>query len=322
MQTINEIDELEVFALMDNVSDPFTESHPGMRWNEFEYHFGIRDKKEICGADLCRACTGLSLLLKIHADKKVFTLLFDTGPDDGLVIDNAKRMGLDLSEVDAIVLSHSHFDHYGGILSVLDHIGKKDLRVYVHPKLFNAGAIKTDDGNLLKISYVLDQHQVEAHGGKVIEVDKPLSLLNDTLIITGEVPRNTSYEKGFPGEMRFCDGSWVSSPDVIDERCLVLKLKNKGICVFTGCGHTGVVNAVHHAQELINEQKVYLVMGGFHLAGNEMLDRIEPTVNDLHKINPNYIVTGHCTGRDAQSALTATFADQHIPYGVGTVFKF
>ena len=320
MHTMSEIDALEIFVLMDNISDPFSKSHDGLRWNEFQYRFGVRKKDDMCGADMCRACNGLSLLIRIHNDNESFTILFDTGPDDGLVVENAMRMGLDLCEVDAIVLSHGHFDHYGGTLSVLKAIGKNNLPVYVHPELFLPRAFAK--GELIKVSYNLTVDEVEAHGGKVIESKDPTKLFNDAILITGEVPRHTPYETGHPSEHRLKNNAWVSSPDIIDERCLVFNLKNKGICIFTGCGHTGVVNASNHAMTLLNTDKVHLIMGGFHLAGPAFVDRIAPTVSDLKEINPNYIVTGHCTGRQAQTDLTAAFSDKHIPYGVGTVFKF
>lgn len=145
------VDKIEIIALMDNVSDPFTKSHNGMRYNEFQYRFGINQKKDMCGADFCRACNGLSLLIKLHVDGNIHTLLFDTGPDDHLVVDNAKRMQVDLTEVEAIVLSHGHFDHYGGVLSVLDAIDKKDLPVYTHPELFLPRAFQKNE--LIKVSY-------------------------------------------------------------------------------------------------------------------------------------------------------------------------
>jgi len=318
---LNKIDKLEIFVLMDNVSDPFTASHDGLRWNEFQYQFGVRKQQEMCGAIQCRACNGLSLLLKIYQQDKVHTLLFDTGPDDGLVVENAKRLGINLTEVDAIILSHGHFDHFGGTLSVLNAIGKHDLPIYVHPELFLPRAFQRKD-DLIKVSNNLTAELVESHGGRVVESTQPIELFNKSLLITGEVPRNTSYETGNPNENRLVNNQWKKSPDIIDERCIILNLKNKGICVFTGCGHTGVINAIEHSKDLLKTDKVHFIMGGFHLAGKEYVNRISPTIADLERIDPNYIITGHCTGRQAQTELTQVFGDKHIPYGVGTVFRF
>ncbi len=125
---------------MDNVSDPFTKSHKDMRWNESQYRAAVLKKKEFCGADFCRACNGLSLFIRIPSNNTTTSILFDAGPDENLAVDNAKRMGVDLREVEAIVLSHRHFDHYGGILSVLDAIGKKNLPVF-SPRSFYAWSL-------------------------------------------------------------------------------------------------------------------------------------------------------------------------------------
>lgn len=320
VHTLNPVDNLEIFVLMDNISDPFTASHEGMRWNEFQYQFGVRKQEAMCGADMCRACNGLSLLLRIQRGNQTHTLLFDTGPDQGLAVENAGRLGLDLREVEAIVLSHGHFDHFGGTLSVLDAIGKRDLPVYVHPELFLPRAFVKK--KMIRVSDILTAEQVSAHGGKVLEDRHPVTLFDNTVLISGEVPRNTAYETGNYSENRLVNGEWKKSPDIIDERCLILNLRDKGLCVLTGCGHTGVINAMQHAKQLLNMDKVHFVMGGFHLAGGEYDNRIDPTVTDMRKINPDYIITGHCTGRRAQTELATAFADRHIPYGVGTVFKF
>lgn len=316
----NTADRCEIFVLMDNISDPFTQSHPGMRFNESQYRFAVRKKDTLCGADSCRACNGLSLMIRLYQGEQYKTILFDAGPDDGLVVENAQRMGLDLTEVDAVVISHGHYDHYGGIKSVLNAIGKDKLPVYVHPEVFLPRAFKKK--NLVKVSYNITIDDINQNGGEVIEHTQPVSLFDGLALISGEVPRVTTYEAGTPSEHRLKNDQWVNSPNIVDERTLMFQLKNQGVCVFTACGHTGVVNAVKHAQELYQNEPIHMVMGGFHLAPGELKDRVAPTVNDLLEINPEYIITGHCTGRVAQTELTNQFADRHIPYSVGTYFNF
>ena len=318
---MNAIDHLEVIALMDNVSDPFTELHPNLRWNESQYMVEVLNKKSYCGEDFCRACLGLSLLIKFSFNDETKTVLFDAGPDKDLVVDNAKRMQIDLTQIDAVVLSHGHFDHYAGLISVLDAVGKKDLLVYVHPELFAPRAFDEGTGTLYPCSYNLTQEEVEKHGGKVIASQDPLVIFQDHLLISGEVERVTAYETGSPGECREINGQWEDASLVIDERVLILNLKGQGLCVFTACGHTGVINAVKHAQKITGINKVHLVMGGFHLAPASVANRIKLTLDDFAQINPDYIATGHCTGAKAQGQLTERFRDKHMPYGVGTVLR-
>ncbi len=318
--SLKAIEQLEVFALMDNVSDPFTKSHPNLRWNESQYRAAVLKKEEFSGADFCRACNGLSLFIRFHYKNKVRTILFDAGPDEHLVVDNAKRLGVKLNDIEAVILSHGHFDHYGGILSVLDAIAKKELPVYSHPELFIPRAF--DKGTIMSCSYNLTNEDISQHDGKIIETKEPLLLFDDFLLISGEVTRETSYESGSPSECRKVDGKWEKAPDVIDERVLIFNLKDKGLCVFTACGHTGVINAMKYAQKLTGINKVHLIMGGFHLAPPEVSDRINPTIDDFSKLKPDFIITGHCTGAKTQAELTAKFPQQHMTYGVGTVFNF
>lgn len=317
---LTEIDKLEIHVLMDNISDPFTKSHDGLKWNEFQYQYEERKLEHMCGSDMCRACDGLSLLITVYRNDQKFTLLFDTGPDEGLAVDNAKRLGLDLTQVDGIVLSHGHFDHFGGTLSVLDAVGKPNLPVYVHPEVFLPRAF--DRGTLIKVTSNLTAADIEKHNGQVIANRNPTLLFDGSVFISGEIERKTAYETGSPSECRYSDGKWVKSPEVIDERCLIFNLKNQGLCIITGCGHTGVINAIEYAKDRTHLKNIHLIMGGFHLAGNVFANRIDPTVSDLLKINPDYIVTGHCTGRKAQTELSKAFEDKHIPYGVGTLFRF
>lgn len=318
---LQEIDRLEVMVLMDNLSDPFTQSHQGMRWNEFQYRFQINEHKHYSGKSYCRACNGLSFLIHVYKGNKKHTLLFDTGPDDGLVIQNAGILEVDLKQVEAIVISHGHNDHYGGLLSVLDEIGKADLPVYVHPELYTPRAAGLPNGERIENTQQITPELIRKHKGKVMEFDQPISILDDTVLISGEVPRRTPYEQGVPGALRKYKGQWESEPQVIDERILVFNLKGKGLCVLTGCGHTGVINALNHAKELVPGH-IHLVMGGFHLAGSPYEERIKETMEDFQKINPDFLVTGHCTGRNAQYALAELYGDRHIPYGVGTYFSF
>lgn len=321
MQKLNSIDGLEVFVLMDNISDPFTTSETGVYWNESEYRFDTRQQKDLCGSDYCRACLGLSLLLRLHRKGKIHTILFDTGPDADLVVDNAKRLGLSLNEVEALVLSHGHFDHYGGTLSVLRAIGKKDLPVYTHPELFLPRAFGTNN-KLVHVSYNLTVQDVEKHGGKVIESKDAISLFDNALLISGEIPRVTSYETGCLDEHRLSSKGWEKSPEVIDERCLIIEVAGHGLGVITGCGHTGVINATQYAQKLTGNDEIHFIMGGFHLADKTIADRIDPTLADLQRFDPQYLITGHCTGRRTQDSLRVAFNERHIPYGVGAYLKF
>ena len=159
------------------------------------------------------------------------------------------------------------------------------------------------------VDYVLTADDIADHGGKIITTDQPLTIISDSVLISGEVPRLTNYEQGIPGELRKIDGQWHEDSRVMDEINISIQLQDKGLCLFTGCSHTGVVNAANYTQQLTKSDSIFSIMGGFHLAGPSVAERIAPTIEDLQKINPQYLITGHCTGMDMQIELNKTFAE-------------
>ena len=214
-QQLKAVDRIEVIALMDNVSDPFTSCNKHVRLNEFEVLFGKQHRETLSGKDMCRACSGLSLLIKLFVGEKQYNVLFDTGPDDGLVVENAKRLRESLSAVDAIVISHGHFDHYGGVVSVLDAMNRKNVPVHIHPELFAPRAFELGK-RVVETDYILAEHDIVAHGGEVIANKDMQFLFDEHLLISGEVPRKTTYEKGLANELRKIDGEWEHAHRMLD----------------------------------------------------------------------------------------------------------
>jgi 7,8-dihydropterin-6-yl-methyl-4-(beta-D-ribofuranosyl)aminobenzene 5'-phosphate synthase len=148
-------------------------------------------------------------------------------------------------------------------------------------------------------------------------------LLEDTFLVSGEIPRVTGYEKGFPGHKRRSeDGqSWEDDPLIMDERFLAVHLRSKGIVVFTACSHAGVINVLKHAQSSFSAVPLHAVAGGFHLAGgNERI--IAETVHDIGTFGLALIAPGHCTGWRAVNALANAYGDSTVaPLAVGKIFK-
>jgi 7,8-dihydropterin-6-yl-methyl-4-(beta-D-ribofuranosyl)aminobenzene 5'-phosphate synthase len=140
--------------------------------------------------------------------------------------------------------------------------------------------------------------------------------------VSGEIPRVTSYEKGFPGHKRRSeDGeTWEDDSLIEDERFLAVHVKEKGIVVFTACSHAGVVNVLKHAQSCFPSVPLYAVTGGFHLSGgNEKI--IPESVRDIGGFGLQLIAPGHCTGWRAVNALVRAYGDQTVtPSAVGKIF--
>jgi 7,8-dihydropterin-6-yl-methyl-4-(beta-D-ribofuranosyl)aminobenzene 5'-phosphate synthase len=139
--------------------------------------------------------------------------------------------------------------------------------------------------------------------------------------VTGEIPRKTSYEKGFAQHMAFVDGLWQPDPWIIDDRALAISIKGKGLVVLSGCAHAGIINTVSYSQQITGIKKVYAVLGGFHLAGKEFEKRIQPTIEELQRINPTLIVPSHCTGWRAMCAMAKVFPEAFAWNSVGNLYR-
>ena len=148
-------------------------------------------------------------------------------------------------------------------------------------------------------------------------------MLDDLFFVSGEIPRVTTFEPGMPGQYRRTqDGQdWEPDPLLLDERFVAVRVKNRGIVVFTACSHAGVVNVMTHARDCFPGDRLVAVMGGFHLAGDN--ERIIPqTVDALRAFDLETIATAHCTGWRATAALAAAFGEAVVPSAVGRLYRF
>ncbi len=140
------------------------------------------------------------------------------------------------------------------------------------------------------------------------------------MLVTGEIERTTTYEKGFPLQESLKDGEWVPDPLVLDEQSLILNIAGKGLMVMSGCGHAGMVNTARYAQKLTGITKMHAIIGGFHLGGKALEPMIAPTVADIVTLAPSVLVPAHCTGFNAKVALSHALPDAFISNSVGTRF--
>ncbi|EAL92810.1 MBL fold metallo-hydrolase [Aspergillus fumigatus Af293] len=162
--------------------------------------------------------------------------------------------------------------------------------------------------------------EIEAAGAVVDKHDEAHTILDDFFLVSGEIPRQTAYENGLKGGMRFTheDNDWFSDELIADERFLMWK----GIVMFTGCSHAGVVNAAKHAIECMDGSvPLHAVVGGFHLATSEE-QQMESTIKDLKKLDPAVLLPGHCTGWRAKFAIERLMPGTLVPCTVGIKVTF
>jgi 7,8-dihydropterin-6-yl-methyl-4-(beta-D-ribofuranosyl)aminobenzene 5'-phosphate synthase len=249
-------------------------------------------------------------------------VLFDTGPEAASFLRNADILGVDFSTVEAVILSHGHWDHGGGLLAAIETISKarhgQRVDCLMHPGMFAERALQRPNGEFLKFESVPPPKALTDAGANVLNTREPQFIADGAFYVSGEIPRVTSYETGFPGHVRRgADGqSWEPDPLIMDERFISVHVKDKGQFVLSACSHAGVVNVLTHARSLFPSVPLYGVMGGLHLAG--ATEKIIPeTIADLKRFGLKLLAPGHCTGWRAISAMTKVFGDELVPSAVG-----
>jgi 7,8-dihydropterin-6-yl-methyl-4-(beta-D-ribofuranosyl)aminobenzene 5'-phosphate synthase len=263
---------------------------------------------------------GFSMLIRVFSEDKPSCVLFDTGGSPERILENAECMGISLSEVECIVLSHGHYDHFGGLVSAVKAINKADLPIIVHENMFKTRGSANSKGAIRKYSEFPTEAQLSP--ARMVSTKKPSLTAEDMVCITGEIPRKTSFETGYTQHKAFVSGAWKSDPWIMDERAIATNIKGKGLVVISGCAHAGIINTVAYAQQITGTRKVYAVMGGFHLAGKEFESRIQPTIEELQRINPELIVPSHCTGWRAMCAMAKAFPEAFVWNSVGNIYRF
>ncbi len=235
---------------------------------------------------------GLSYLIE-HDGKK---LLFDTGQSN-MFIQNAGLMGIDMSNQDLIVLSHGHFDHGNG----LEYLSGGKL--VCHPGSFAKRYRKVDS------TYIGLKNTEEEISRKfeLITTKIPYKI-TEKILFLGEIPRVTDFESK---ETPFVLEGDI--PDFVMDDSAIALVTTEGLFVVTGCGHAGVVNTLEHAKNVTGENRIYGIMGGFHL---KKIDRqTKKTISYLKNNAVKHIFPSHCTDIPALSAFYKTFKIKLIKTG-------
>jgi len=316
------LDGAEVCVLIDNVSDGMSTVPDGVT-DEVD-NLRAAGATAFTGEGLCVACWGLSLVVTGRIGDRRHTILFDAGPAGFAVDHNAPRLGVAMGDIEAVVLSHGHIDHAGGIPAALTQItaanGGRPVPVHVNPGMFARRGEFLSDGTVFPLEDIPRPAAMTESGGQVVNDGEARLLAGDMFYLSGDIPRVTPYEKGLPGHYKrnAADTDWEPDPWLRDERFLAVNIRDKGIIVLSACSHAGIVNVLTHARDLFDPVPLYGVMGGFHLAGSTCEKIIPETVEDLKAFDLKMIVPGHCTGWRAVHALLNAFGEDIVlPSAVG-----
>ncbi|MGV1009185.1 MAG: MBL fold metallo-hydrolase [Dermatophilaceae bacterium] len=271
--------------------------------------------------DFLRAEHGFSAMVDVRVGGRQRRVLFDAGITPDGLIGNLDRLAVSPETFEAIVLSHGHFDHVMGLDGLARRLGTGGMPLLLHPDFWTRRRLVTPSG-AFELP-VPSRHGIEDAGFAVIEDRQPSLLLDGVLLVTGEVERTTDFEKGFPMGVHqaWRDGEWEPDPLVHDDQAVVLHVRDKGLVVLTGCGHSGIVNIVRHAKALTGVDRVYAVLGGFHLTGALFAPIIPQTVAALAAEAPEVVVPAHCTGWNGMVALSQGLPTAFKPNSVGSRFE-
>lgn len=328
MTNLVPIDSLDIQILVDNVTDSLS-SVPSFIETELG---GLARRRGgawvLGGACLCCAAHGLSCLLTVKNAGRSWSVLFDTGPEDRTFEQNVSRLGVDLGALEAMVLSHGHWDHAGAMLRALqlarDRNGGRAIPCYMHPDMFRSRALKLAEDSFRPMEDVPSAAALEAHGGQVIATRQAQTIADDTVFVSSEIPRRSGFEVGLPGQHRRTEDGKAWEPDelLLDERFVAVHVRDKGLVVLTACSHAGVINVLDHARASLPGVKLHAVLGGLHLSG--LNERVIPqTVAALRDFDLEVIAAGHCTGWRAMTALANAFGNSKLtPLAVGKRLSF
>jgi 7,8-dihydropterin-6-yl-methyl-4-(beta-D-ribofuranosyl)aminobenzene 5'-phosphate synthase len=248
----------------------------------------------------CLAQHGISILLNIATKYAEKNILLDTGPTADTVLYNMNILGLKPDSIDMIFLTHCHSDHTGGSIGLLKAINK-EIHVIAHPSIFRENYIFRPS---LSDTGMTEDNRKEAiinNKGRLVLINEPFNLM-DGVISTGEVERTVDFEE--PGvEMYNVEDGKIVRDTLMDDMSLVLNIKNRGLLVVTGCSHAGIINILKYAMKITGINKIYGVIGGFHLMGAAS-DRINKTISMFQEMDTELVLGGHCTGLNALSKMS------------------
>ena len=309
---LDPVDQIEIVTLMDNYSDVLLQSE-GLVTRP-----PLTTGEEI-PTDTLLAEHGLSQLVRVRRQNENRSILFDTGYSRIGVPHNLELLGIDLKEIEAIVLSHGHMDHTGSLHTILDSLDRP-VPLVVHPEAFlSPRYLGIGEGKKLLFPCTLKRDELVSLGAEILESKTPIFLCGNRLLVTGQVERTTPFEKGMPNAFLSRDGKEAPDP-IWDDQSLVINLKGKGLVIISGCAHAGIVNTVNYAKKITGIEKIYGVMGGFHLSGPTFEPIIEATIEEFKKMDLKMIVPMHCTGWKAIEQFRKVFPEAFTLNSVGSKF--
>lgn len=251
---------------------------------------------------------GISILVETDTA----SILLDTGQSIS-VSHNADVLGVDLSRIDKIVLSHGHYDHTGGLRRVLKK-AQKEIEVIAHPDIWAAKYSQSGGQEARYIGIPFQREELESLGAR-FNLTAKSTKISENIMTTGEIPMLTDFEEIDP-DLFVKENNQFKPDQLLDDQALIINTE-AGLVVILGCGHRGIINTLYHARQLTGIEKIYMVLGGCHLI-TASEERIWLTIAALKELDVQRIGVSHCTGASAITAMSLEFGDQFFHNNTGT----
>jgi 7,8-dihydropterin-6-yl-methyl-4-(beta-D-ribofuranosyl)aminobenzene 5'-phosphate synthase len=306
------VDRAEVTIVVDNFVDVLMAGAQGVR-RYLATDWG--DRRQLIAEH------GFSALVTVESHGRRSSVLYDAGLTPTALARNLDVLQVEVRELRALVISHGHADHHGGLEALFKRHGRARLPLVIHPEAWRERKLVFPTGAELRLPPP-NRQDLEAEGVEVIEEAGQSLLLDSTVLVSGQVERLTEFEQGFPIHYAQTEAGWQPDPMIWDDQNLIVHVRDKGLVVVSGCSHAGAVNVVRNAQRLTGEERVAGFIGGLHLTGGIFEPIIQPTVDAFVAVGIARLLPAHCTGWKAVHQLARALPDAFVQPAVGTVVTF
>ena len=334
------VDELTVREITDNTHDIFLRplSVPGLAVHRTGFPEAPQGKT-------LESEWGLALYLESRKAQQSRRYLLDFGFTADVYANNLELLKIDVSQVDALIISHGHYDHIGGLLGFLDAYRprmRKELRLYTGGEdNFCSRFFRNADGSFTHFGTALDRRRLTALDVRPVLSEAPI-IMEGHAFTTGAVPRtsfervlpNTSVEYGVRDGLG-CDANAymnhhftaeeIAGKPVPDqhwhEHATCFRLGDRGLVVISSCGHAGIINTLRRAQEITGIDRIYALVGGFHLAPAPD-DYLAKVMTELKKFDLDHVMPMHCSGQNFIDLAKQAIPEKLVLCGTGSSFTF